>query len=102
MGIDYVLRLMVTFKQPGSSRSTQPLASRRPLTALYSIWHFLAIICQMLKRLLREDGPERAFLEKLDIFKQNPGLLEKLLIGSEVSLAVLDLFLTRLGRPWRS
>ena len=50
----------------------------------------------MLRRLLREDGAERAFLEKLDIFQQNPGLLEKYLIGSEVSLAVLDLFLTRL------
>ena len=50
----------------------------------------------MFRRLLREDGAERAFLEKLDIFQQNPGLLEKYLIGSEVSLAVLDLFLTRL------
>ena len=37
-----------------------------------------------------------AFLEKLDIFQQNPGLLDKYLIGSEASLAVLDLFLTRL------
>ena len=51
---------------------------------------------KMFRRLLREDGAERAFLEKLDIFQQNPGLLEKYLIGSEVSLAVLDLFLTRL------
>ena len=50
----------------------------------------------MLRRLLRDDGAERAFLEKLDIFEQNPGLLEKHLIGSEVSLAVLDLFLSRL------
>ena len=50
---------------------------------------------QMLRRLLR-DGAERAFLEKLGIFQQNPGLLEKYLIGSEVTLEVLDLFLTRL------
>ena len=50
----------------------------------------------MLRRLLREDGAERAFLEKLDLFQQNPGLLEKYLIGSEVSLEVLDLFLSRL------
>ena len=51
---------------------------------------------EMLRRLLREDGAERAFLEKLDLFQQNPGLLEKYLIGSEVSLEVLDLFLSRL------
>ena len=38
----------------------------------------------------------KMFRRKLDIFQQNPGLLEKYLIGSEVSLAVLDLFLTRL------
>ena len=50
----------------------------------------------MLRRLLREDGAERVSLEKLDLFQQNPGLLEKYLIGSEVSLEVLDLFLTRL------
>ena len=50
----------------------------------------------MLRTLLQEDGAKRAFLEKLDIFQQNPGLLEKYLIGSEVSLEVLDLFLTRL------
>ena len=50
----------------------------------------------MLRRLLREDGGERVSLEKLDLFQQNPGLLEKFLIGSEVSLEVLDLFLTRL------
>ena len=50
----------------------------------------------MLRRLLREGGAERDFLEKLDIFQQNPGLLEKYMIGSEMSLEVLDLFLTRL------
>ena len=50
----------------------------------------------MFRRLLREDGAERAFLEELDVFQQNPGLLEKYLIGSEMSLAVLGLFLTRL------
>ena len=50
----------------------------------------------MLRRLLRDDDAERAFLEKLDIFQQNPGLLGKYLIASEVSLAVLDLFLSRL------
>ena len=51
---------------------------------------------KMLRRLLREDGAERVSLEKLNLFQQNPGLLEKYLIGSEVSLEVLDLFLTRL------
>ena len=60
-------------------------------------WHFSTLRkMKMFRRLLRDEGAERAFLEKLDIFQQNPGLLDKYLLGSEVSLAVLDLFLTRL------
>ena len=49
-----------------------------------------------MRRLLRGDGAGGVSLEKLELFQQNPGLLEKYLIGSEVSLEVLDLFLSRL------
>ena len=52
----------------------------------------------MLPRLLREGGAERAFLEKLDLFRQNPGLIEKYLIESGASPEVRDSFLSRLCR----
>ena len=103
--VDETISNITGFIQP-----TGPLVSRKltstnrmtTYTASFSNTFSLPILAirkchlQMRTRLLREDGAERAFLEKLDIFQQNPGLLEKYLIGSEVSLAVLDLFLTRL------
>ena len=45
---------------------------------------------------VRDDAAEGAFLEKLEIFQQNPELLGKYLIGRKVTLDVLDLFLARL------
>ena len=42
----------------------------------------------MLRRLLLDAGAERTFLEKLDIFQQNPGLLQKDLIRGEVSVVL--------------
>ena len=51
-----------------------------------------------LPRRLQEGGAERAFLEKLDLFRQNPGLLEQYLIESGASPEVLDSFLSRLCR----
>ena len=49
----------------------------------------------MFRRRLLEDGAERAFLEKLDLFRQNPGLIEKYLIDSGASPEVRDSFLSR-------
>ena len=48
----------------------------------------------MLRRLLTEDGAERAFLERLNLFRQNPRLLEQ--HWNDVGLDVLDVFLSRL------
>ena len=47
-----------------------------------------------MRRLLTEEGAERDFLEKLALFRQNPGLLEQ--HWNDVGLEVLDMFMSRL------
>ena len=49
----------------------------------------------MLRKLLSDSGAAKALLENLQLFKE-PGVLEKYLIASEVSLEVLDMFFSRI------
>ena len=49
-----------------------------------------------MRRLLLHGGDLDALRERLPLFKQRPGLLEKYLIASEVSLDVLDLLFSRI------
>ena len=49
-----------------------------------------------MRRLLLQGGDLNALCERLDLFKQHPGLLEKYLIASEISLDVLDLLFSRI------
>ena len=50
----------------------------------------------MLRLLLKEGEAGKSLLEKLNLFQTEPGLLEKYIIASEVSVEVLDTFLARL------
>ena len=87
-----------------STNQTIPFFSSFLIPALFLVILLACLPCltnrksrlQILRSLLGNDSAEKAFLEKLDHFKQNPELLEKYLIGGEVNLEVLDLFLTRL------
>ena len=50
----------------------------------------------MLRLLLKEGEAGKNLLEKLNLFQAEPGLLEKYIIASEVSVEMLDTFLARL------
>ena len=54
-----------------------------------TFWHF-----SMLRGLLRDSEAAKALFEKMGLFK-SPELLEKYVIASEVTVEVLDVFLSR-------
>ena len=61
---------------------------------IFSLRHFF-LTFWMFRRLLEDGGAGKEMLEKFELFRQNPGLLEKYLIASEFSLEVVDLVLSR-------
>ena len=57
-----------------------------------TVGHFL----KMLRMLLRDGGAGKSLIDKLELFKDDPGLLERAIIASEISLEFLDVLLARL------